>query len=265
MSSFRVSISPYTRILLACLILACAGPVLGQTSTGIGTTTPDSHAALDISSTAKGVLFPSLNAAEQTTLAGMLGAAETGMLVTDAATGALTIWNGSAWQKFSPATAPSGKSPISITANTIKLNPGTAVGDLVSWDGVNWVNKQPAVQHFSISVDNHQPFVAMNYVIALFGIFPSQNDASEPYIGEIYLMGCNFAPTGFALCEGQVLSIAQNSTLFNLIGTTYGGDGTSTFNLPDLRGRIPIHEGSNGSSNYIIGQFGGIETMTFTR
>jgi microcystin-dependent protein len=104
----------------------------------------------------------------------------------------------------------------------------------------------------------------VNYVIAMFGIFPSQNDATEPYIGEIYMMGCNFAPTGFALCNGQLLPISQNDALFNLIGTTYGGDGQTTFALPNLQSRVPMHQGSNGTSTYLIGQTGGSETMTFS-
>ncbi len=115
-----------------------------------------------------------------------------------------------------------------------------------------------------MSVDNRQPYPTLNYVIALFGIFPTQNDATEPYVGEIYLMGCNFAPVGFALCNGQVISIASNTVLFDLIGTTYGGDGITTYNLPDLQGRIPIHMGGNGTSTYIIGQKGGSEQMIFT-
>src|SRR5437762_13631931 len=70
----------------------------------------------------------------------------------------------------------------------------------------------------------------------------------------------NFAPAGWAFCEGQLLSIAPNSTLFNLIGTTYGGDGVTTFALPDLRGRIPIHQG-NG---FILAETGGVEEVTLS-
>ena len=66
---------------------------------------------------------------------------------------------------------------------------------------------------------------------------------SSPFIGEIRMFGGNFAPAGWALCDGATLAIAENDVLFNLIGTTYGGDGQSTFNLPDLRGRAPVHQG----------------------
>jgi microcystin-dependent protein len=88
---------------------------------------------------------------------------------------------------------------------------------------------------------------------------------SNPFVGEIRLFGGNFAPAGWAFCNGQLLSIAENETLFNLIGTTYGGDGQSTFALPDLRGRVPVHAGQGpGLSNYILGQSGGAEDVTLT-
>jgi len=86
---------------------------------------------------------------------------------------------------------------------------------------------------------------------------------SEPFIGEIRPVGFNFAPQGWALCNGQVMSIAENSALFNLIGTTYGGDGQNTFNLPNLQGRIPFHQGSNNAGDSrIIGEISGSETVT---
>lgn len=84
-----------------------------------------------------------------------------------------------------------------------------------------------------------------------------------PYIGEIRMFGGNFAPSGWMFCEGQVLSIAENDTLFALIGTTYGGDGQTTFALPDLRGRIPIHAGTGSFGNtYQLAEQGGVESVT---
>lgn len=83
---------------------------------------------------------------------------------------------------------------------------------------------------------------------------------SQPFIGEIRMFGGNFAPSGWAFCNGQLLSIAENSALFNLIGTTYGGDGQSTFALPNLQCRVPVHQGSG----YIIGQLAGEENHTLT-
>jgi microcystin-dependent protein len=83
---------------------------------------------------------------------------------------------------------------------------------------------------------------------------------AQPYVGEIRMFAGNFAPAGWMFCEGQLLPISENETLFNLIGTTYGGDGQSTFALPDLRGRIPLHMG-NG---FTQAQTGGVETVTLT-
>jgi microcystin-dependent protein len=83
---------------------------------------------------------------------------------------------------------------------------------------------------------------------------------AQPYVGEIRMFGGNFAPAGWMFCEGQLLPISENETLFQLIGTTYGGDGESTFSLPDLRGRIPVHQG-NG---FILAETGGAEEITLT-
>jgi len=83
---------------------------------------------------------------------------------------------------------------------------------------------------------------------------------AQPYVGEIRMFAGNFAPAGWMFCEGQLLPISENETLFNLIGTTYGGDGQSTFALPDLRGRVPIHFG-NG---FTLAETGGAETITLT-
>jgi microcystin-dependent protein len=88
---------------------------------------------------------------------------------------------------------------------------------------------------------------------------------AEPYLAEIRMFGGNFAPQGWAFCNGQILSIAQNTALFSLLGTTYGGNGTTTFALPDLRGRVAIHQGSGpGLSPYVIGQQAGTESVQLT-
>ncbi|QGZ35899.1 phage tail protein [Stappia indica] len=89
---------------------------------------------------------------------------------------------------------------------------------------------------------------------------------STPYIGEIRMFGGNFAPLGWEFCNGQLLSIAENDTLFNLIGTTYGGDGQTTFALPDLRGRLPLHFGQGpGQPTYVMAESGGSEEVTLTQ
>ncbi|MDQ1741218.1 MAG: hypothetical protein QOE53_2870, partial [Pseudonocardiales bacterium] len=81
---------------------------------------------------------------------------------------------------------------------------------------------------------------------------------SDPYIGEIRMFGGNFAPVGWLLCQGQLLPISQYDALFNLIGTTYGGDGQQTFALPNLQSRMPMHAGSG----FVLGQVGGVESVT---
>ena len=85
---------------------------------------------------------------------------------------------------------------------------------------------------------------------------------ATPYIGEIRLIAGSFAPSGWADCDGRMLAISEYDTLFNLIGTTYGGDGQSTFALPDLRGRIPVHVGTSQGVTRILGEADGTETVT---
>jgi microcystin-dependent protein len=88
---------------------------------------------------------------------------------------------------------------------------------------------------------------------------------SEPFLGEIRMFGFGFAPRGWALCGGQILSIAQNTALFSLLGTNYGGDGKTTFALPDLQGRVPMHWGQGpGLTDRALGESSGIETVTIT-
>lgn len=88
---------------------------------------------------------------------------------------------------------------------------------------------------------------------------------AQPYVGEIRMFAGNFPPNGWMFCEGQVLPISQNATLFQLIGTTYGGDGQETFALPDLRGRIPLHFGTGpDGTTYQLAEQGGVETVTLT-
>lgn len=86
----------------------------------------------------------------------------------------------------------------------------------------------------------------------------------EPFIGQITMVGFNYAPQGWALCNGQTLPISQNQALFSLLGTYYGGDGRTTFALPDLRGRAPVHQGQGHGSHYSMGQQGGREEETMS-
>ena len=133
-------------------------------------------------------------------------------------------------------------------------------GDLLVWEVDNWVANPPEVA--VMGVDNMQPFQVINYIIALQGVFPSRNGI-EPFIGEIIMFAGNFAPRGWAFCDGQLLPINQNQSLFSILGTTYGGDGRTNFGLPDLRGRAPIHDGfgmGDGLMDRRLGVKGGTET-----
>lgn len=88
---------------------------------------------------------------------------------------------------------------------------------------------------------------------------------ATPYIGEIRMVGFNFAPVGWAFCDGSTIAIDQNSTLYTLIGTTYGGDGVQTFKLPDLQSRMPLHMGTAVTGTpYVLGQSAGLETVTLS-
>ena len=99
----------------------------------------------------------------------------------------------------------------------------------------------------------------------LFGFIPGANASSNPFLGEIDWFAGNFAPRGWALCNGQLLPIAQNAALFSLLGTMYGGDGRTTFALPDVRGRVLVHVGSGpGLSSRRLGDKAGTEATTVT-
>ena len=87
---------------------------------------------------------------------------------------------------------------------------------------------------------------------------------SSPFVGEIRMFGGNFAPVGWMFCSGQLLDISQNSTLFNLIGTTYGGDGQTTFALPDMQCRLLVHQGQGSGSSFTLGQKSGTESVTLS-
>jgi microcystin-dependent protein len=96
-----------------------------------------------------------------------------------------------------------------------------------------------------------------------FPLLFKRRSAMEPFIGQIIMFGGNFAPRSWAFCDGQLLAISENEALFSILGTTFGGDGRTTFGLPDLRGRAPVHGGNGpGLSNVRLGEKGGTETVT---
>ena len=170
-----------------------------------------------------------------------------------------------------PAGAYIAAFPIIANNDTgnIGLNPATADGQVLAWaadgDGGVWLNAtlSSASTGGGQSFTNLQPYLTIRCVIALAGIFPSRN--FEPFLGQIYWVTFNFAPRSFADCNGQLLSIASNTALFSLLGTVYGGDGRTTFALPDMRGRTPIHAGTGpGLSVRSMGESSGIETITLS-
>jgi len=225
-----------------------------QAQLGIGVSVPNNRSMLEIKSTTKGFLPPRLTSAQRATIAASLTKAERGMLVLDSLTSKQYYWDSSKWTN----TIIQPGRPVRLVSDSLVLNPGTAAGDLLSWDGINWISKQPARARFNFFIDKMQPYLVLNYCISTFGVFPSQNDM--PYVGEIRVFGFNFEPRDWFKCDGQLLSIAEYETLFYLIGTTYGGDGQTTFALPDLRSRKPIHKGVwPGLDN--IGQTAGSETL----
>ena len=109
------------------------------------------------------------------------------------------------------------------------------------------------------------PIAASLSAIVTFASVSPTAAQSEPFIGQLMVTGATFCPRGWAQADGQIISIAQNTALFSLLGTTYGGNGQTTFALPDLRGRSAIHQGTGpGLSNYVEGQVGGRESFTLT-
>jgi microcystin-dependent protein len=155
---------------------------------------------------------------------------------------------------------------LSATNDTLKLKPGTASGNFLTWDGTNWVSKTTtyttSVAGGSQPLPIRNPYLGVNFIIALNGIFPSRS-GQNPFVGEIEMVGFNFAPTGWAMCNGQLMSISTNTALFSLLGTMYGGNGTSTFALPNLQSRVPVHFGQgNGLSPVQLGEMSGTENVT---
>lgn len=119
--------------------------------------------------------------------------------------------------------------------------------------------------------ENRQPYLVLNYCIALQGIFPSMNKevqsesakGDDSFVAEINMFAFNFAPRGYSSCDGQVMPLSQNTALFSLLGTMYGGDGRSTFGLPDIQGRVVLHPGKGpGLSLYTQAEKGGVETVS---
>ena len=225
---------------------------------GVSNTTPDPSAVLDLSAANKGFLPP------RVALTSLTAASP----LTNPATGRM-VYNTATMAGLTPGyyyNSGSSGSPVWVRFGDLE-KPMTAENlDLLSFDGTNWVAKRAVITNTgnNQAVNNMPPYLVLNYCIALVGIYPSRN-SSEPFLGEIELYGFDFAPRGFASCNGAMLSISSNTALYSLLGTIYGGDGRTTFGLPDLRGRVPINQGwGAGLSSRPIGQRSGQETNTLT-
>lgn len=259
--SMHIMVSNFTKGILSLLFLFTSAICFSQI--GIGTNAPNNKSIVEIRSTIGGLILPRLTTGELTTLANLLTTAQKGMMVTDRATGLPLYWTGNAWSSVANLSA---KLPLIVSStNQVAINNATSAGDLITWDGNNWINSQPAIQHFNYVVNNLQPYLALNYCIALTGVFPSRSGA-DPYVGEIQIFGFNFAPRNWAQCNGQLLPISQNTALFSLLGTNYGGDGKTTFGLPDLQGRAAVKFGIGpGLTERYLGEKGGVESETIIR
>jgi microcystin-dependent protein len=142
--------------------------------------------------------------------------------------------------------------------------PSATTGELLQYQGSNWVANSLVVgiSGSNIPVSTMQPSLVMNYCMALSGIYPSRN-GDEPFLGHIALYAFGFAPRFWAQCNGQLLPIAQNQALFSLLGTQFGGNGTTNFALPNLQSRGAMHSGQGpGLTNRNIGEMLGSESIT---
>jgi len=214
-------------------------PGKAQMAITIDGTLPATSSMLDVKSTNKGLLPPRMTAAQRNAIANPA----TGLTVYQSDTpSGLCHYSGSGW-----------KQETGISVETFP-----ASGNLITSDGTNWIARKLVTSPSGGGqpIYKMKPFLTMNYCISTYGIFPSPS-GDMPYVGELELFGFNYAPIGWVSCNGQLLSIAEYEILFNLIGTTFGGDGQTTFAVPDLRGRVPIHQGPG----YVIGQMAGSENL----
>lgn len=225
----------------------------------------DGSAMLDVKSSDKGMLVPRMTAAERD----LIGLPATGLLVFVTDDNNFYFFDGAAWTQFSGGSdgdwAITGNNMVSQVSGNVGIgvaNPGAKLDVNGTVKGTSFTGNGNTLTFGANS--NMQPTLGISYIIATTGIYPSPSagKGADQYLGEICMFAGNFAPQGWLFCNGQLLSIAQNSALFSLLGTIYGGDGETTFALPDLRGRVPMQWGQGpGLTNRQIGQKVGTEKV----
>ena len=186
----------------------------------------------------------------------------------------------------SPPAIPESKFALWVPRRALALDAreAGAAADLARWRTLRLhFRRSPTRQRLNLAPARPDAGAAVprrNFIARLFGLAaggalfgragvaraaPDATTGIDPFLGEIALVAFNVVPSGWARCDGQLLSIVQNQALFSLIGTTYGGDNSVTFKLPDLRGRAPIHQGTGpGLSSHNLGEAAGAETVTLT-
>jgi microcystin-dependent protein len=253
------------------IIISC----LGQQSVSINNTgtAANASAILDVSSTTKGMLIPRMDSIQRKAI---LNTA-VGLMVFDNSTNSFWFYQASGWTELqSVSTNPwqkSGNNIYNSNSGDVGINNPNpkrrleVYGD-VKADSAFITNTATAtdflvVQDANGQVGHRKTFYGLgfNYCISLQGVYPSQGRpadslsasstlSADPFIGEIMLFAGNFPPNGWAYCNGQLLPISQYVALFSILGTTYGGDGVSTFALPDFRNAVPVGFGNN----WLLGQ-----------
>lgn len=223
----------------------------------------DASAMLEVKSTDKGMLIPRMSAAERD----LIGTPASGLLVYVTDDNNFYFFDGVSWKQFSGGSdgdwVVNGNNMSSSVSGNVGIgqpNPNQKLDVNGTIKGTNFTGNGNTLTFGNNS--NMQPSLAISYIIALVGIFPSQGKGTEPYLGDIGMFAGNFAPQGWAFCNGQILQINQYQALFSILGTTYGGDGEVTFALPDLRGRAPMHHGQGaGLTNRNLGVKVGTEKV----
>lgn len=210
----------------------------------------------------EGINPPTMSIAERDTISNPAD----GMLVFVTDDNSFYFYNGFAWAILSSGWATNGNNMSNTNSGNVGIGNSSPTQKLDVAGTIKGISFQGNGSTLTFGANsNMQPSLGINYIIALYGIYPSPSksvEGIEPYIGEVTMFAGNFAPQGWAFCDGQLLSIASNTALFSILGTTYGGNGFSTFALPDLRGRVPMHKGTGpGLTPRNLGQNVGVEIV----